>query len=88
MRAGKVTSRGPPSESLGFPIVGLGSSAGGLEACRKLLCALPGITGMAFILIQHLDPTHESTMVDLLSSQTTMTVRLVVDGMAIEHDHL
>ena len=45
-----------------FPIVGIGASAGGLDALGNLLDVLPGDSGMAFIVIQHLDPTHESTM--------------------------
>src|SRR5947207_2840565 len=47
-----------------FPVVGLGASAGGLDAARRLLASLPAGSGMAFILIQHLDPTHASMMVD------------------------
>jgi two-component system CheB/CheR fusion protein len=50
--------------------------------------ALPPGNGMAFILVQHLDPTHESLMVDLLTSHTSMTVRQATDGMPIERDHL
>jgi two-component system, chemotaxis family, CheB/CheR fusion protein len=50
--------------------------------------ALPAGNGMAFILIQHLDPTHESMMVDLLAGHTPMTVRQATDGMAIEREHL
>ena len=69
-------------------VVGLGASAGGLEACRKLVAQLPADTGMAFVLIQHLDPTHESMMVDLLASHTAMAVRQAVDGMIIAPDHL
>lgn len=69
-------------------VVGIGASAGGLDTCRKLIAELPAKTGMAFILIQHLDPTHESMMVDLLASHTPMTVRQAVDGMPIERDHL
>jgi len=57
-----------------FPVVGIGASAGGLEAFRKLLAALPADTGIAFVLISHLDPTHESMMVDLLGRDTTMKV--------------
>ena len=53
-----------------FPVVGLGASAGGLDAFSKLFDALPADTGMAFILIQHLDPTHASMMVDLLAGHT------------------
>ncbi len=69
-------------------MVGIGASAGGLEACRKLIGALPERTGMAFILVQHLDPTHESMMVDLLAGHTTMPVRQAVDGVTLEPDHL
>ena len=50
--------------------------------------ALPAGNGMAFILVQHLDPTHESMMVDLLAGRTSMTVRQATDGMPIERDHL
>lgn len=71
-----------------FVIVGIGASAGGLDACRKLLDTLPAGNGMAFILIQHLDPTHESMMVDLLASHTSMPVQQATDGMLIEPDHL
>ena len=68
-------------------VVGIGASAGGLEASRKLLTALPAGNGMAFILVQHLDPTHESMMVDLLAGDTTMPVRQATDGMLIARDH-
>ncbi len=71
-----------------FPVVGIGASAGGLDACRHLLDALPAGNGMAFILVQHLDPNHESMMVDLLAGQTSMTVRQAADGMPVERDHL
>ena len=49
---------------------------------------MPAEIGMAFILVQHLDPTHESMMVDLLAGHTSMTVRQATDGMPIERDHL
>jgi two-component system CheB/CheR fusion protein len=68
-------------------IVGIGASAGGLDACRKFLDALPALTGMAFILIQHLDPTHESMMVELLTGHTSLTVLQATDGMRIEREH-
>jgi two-component system, chemotaxis family, CheB/CheR fusion protein len=71
-----------------FPIVGIGASAGGLEACRKLVGAVPAGSGMALILIQHLDPTHESMMAELLAGSTPMTVRQASEGMPIERDHL
>src|SRR5512147_1028829 len=80
--------RGALSESVSFSVVGIGASAGGLDACRRFLRDLPPRTGMAFILVQHLDPSHESMMADLLSSHTAMTVRQAADGMPIERNHL
>ena len=58
-------SQGPVQTA--FPVIGIGASAGGLEACTKLFDALPVTSGMAFILVQHLHPTHESLMADLLA---------------------
>src|SRR5271163_1948197 len=80
--------RGSPPRHDGFPVVGLGASAGGLDAFRRLLAALPAGTGMAFILIQHLDPTHASMMVDLLAGHTPMTVQQAADGMPLEREHV
>ncbi|MDO8838892.1 MAG: chemotaxis protein CheB [Parvibaculum sp.] len=85
--------RAPPSQSVSqvpddFPVVGIGASAGGLEACKKLVSALPADIGMAFILVQHLDPTHESMMVGLLAEHTKMRVQQATNGMPIERDHL
>ena len=81
-------ARGPPARPADFPIVGIGASAGGLDACKKFLAALPANNGMAFILVQHLDPDHESMLVDLLASHTAMTVSQATDGMLIERNHL
>src|SRR5476651_1621301 len=81
-----IQSPGSRAGRADFPIVAIGASAGGLDACRKLLDALPADNGMAFILVQHLDPTHESMMVDLLAGHTSMTVRQATDGMPIERD--
>ncbi len=64
-------------------VVGAGASAGGLEAFQKFLDALPADSGMAFVLVQHLDPTHDSMMVELLAPHTKMTVRQAVDNMPI-----
>ncbi len=71
-----------------FPIVGVGASAGGLEALTELLGHLPAKTGMAFVLIQHLDPTHESMLSALMSRTTTMPVREAKDQMRVEPDHV
>jgi len=76
-----------PSDVADFPVVGIGASAGGLDACRSLLDALPPHPGMAFILVQHLDPTHESMMAALLATHTAMTVCQAVDGALIQPDH-
>src|SRR5580692_5460905 len=79
---------GLPPGTGDFSVVGIGASAGGLEACRKLVDALPASIGMAFILVQHLDPTHQSMMVDLLAGHTSMTVCQATDGMTLARDHL
>jgi two-component system CheB/CheR fusion protein len=71
-----------------FPIVGLGASAGGLEAFEGFLRAMPADPGMAFILIQHLDPTHESVLASLLRHYTRMPVVEAGDGMPPEADHI
>jgi len=57
-----------------FPIVGIGASAGGLEAFTRLLAALPPDTGLAFVLVQHLDPKHDGMLTTLLSHTTAMPV--------------
>jgi two-component system CheB/CheR fusion protein len=67
-----------------FPIVGVGASAGGLEAFQELLKYLPADTGMAFVLVQHLDPQHESALTHLLARGTTMPVREVTHNLRVE----
>ena len=69
-------------------VVGIGASAGGLDASKKLVGALPPGTGMAFILVQHLDPTRQSMVAELLAHETSMPVRQATDGMLIERDRL
>ena len=66
-----------------FPIVGVGASAGGLEAFTKLLQNLQPDSGMAFVLIQHLDPNHPSALTELLSRETSMPVKEATEGMVI-----
>ena len=70
------------------PIVGVGASAGGFEAFRELLTALPSDTGLALVLVQHLDPGHESLLAKLLSKATTMPVAEVEEGMTVEPNHV
>ena len=69
-------------------IVAIGVSAGGLEACKKLLDALPADNGMAFLIVQHLEPSHESLLVDLLSARTSMQVVQASEGMEIERERV
>jgi len=78
----------PPAGEKAFPIVGIGASAGGLEAMTQLLSGLTGDSGAAFVLVQHLDPSHESVLASLLQRATRMPVRETSDGTRIEPDHV
>ena len=69
-------------------IVGVGASAGGLEAFEQLLAALPEDSGMAFVLVQHLAPTHESILSELLGRATRMPVSEVTQGMKVEPNNV
>lgn len=71
-----------------FPIVGIGASAGGLNAFTRLLSVLAVDTGMAFVLIQHLDPKHASLLPELITRTTAMPVIEARDGMRIECNHV
>ena len=71
-----------------FPIVGIGASAGGLEALDLFLKNVPPNCGMAFVIVQHLDPTHKGIMVELLQRTTFMPVAQVIDRMKIKPDHV
>lgn len=92
-KAGRHTARTsvtPSGETVaesprpGFPIVGIGASAGGLNAFKRFFSAMRPDSGMAFVLIPHLDPTHESLMVELLARQTEMPVVEAEDGTAVQ----
>ncbi|KRT55895.1 PAS domain S-box [endosymbiont of Ridgeia piscesae] len=76
------------SDSTAFPVVGIGASAGGLEAFRELLSALPLDTGMAFVLLQHLSPDHSSQLAELLADTTSMPVKPAKDGQQLQADHV
>jgi len=71
-----------------FPVIGIGASAGGLEAFSKFFENMPANSGMAFVLIQHLDPTHTSSMVELLKRYTPMPVYAAEDGMKLQPNHV
>lgn len=67
-----------------LPVVGVGASAGGLEAFTSLLKALPTELGMAFVLVPHLDPSRESAFTQILSRTTTMPVVQITNGMHVQ----
>src|SRR5580704_3273593 len=69
-------------------IVAIGASAGGIEAVRELMTYLPADTGMAFVLVQHLDPTHHSILTELLARKTTMPVAEVSDCVTVQPNHV
>ena len=71
-----------------IPIVGIGASAGGLEAFKSLFECLASNTGLSFVVIQHLAPGQESMLTDILSRFTKMPVKEVKDKMTIEPDHV
>ena len=71
-------------ERLPFPIVGIGASAGGLEALEQFLTNVPQGSGMAFVIVQHLDPTHKGIMAELLQRTTGMKVSQVTDRMQVK----
>ncbi len=71
-----------------FCVVGLGASAGGLEAFRQLLAALPADTGLGFVVVQHLAPTYASSLAEILSRSTPMTVIEVKDEARVEPNHV
>ena len=90
-RRPRAPARGSASTSAGgqpFPVVGIGASAGGLDAFKRFFGAMPVDSGMAFVLIPHLDPTHDSLMVDLLERQTAMPVREAKDGTPVRPNHV
>jgi two-component system CheB/CheR fusion protein len=74
------------SETL-FPVVGIGASAGDLEAISELLAELPAKTGMAFLLVQHLAPNHESFLTEILAGKANVAVETAADGATIAPDH-
>ena len=71
-----------------FPIVGIGASAGGLEALELFLGHVPPASGLGFVVVQHLDPTRKGLLVELLQRRTAMPIVQIKDRMKIEPDHV
>jgi two-component system, chemotaxis family, CheB/CheR fusion protein len=81
----------PPAAAEDQPvrlIVGIGASAGGLDAFKAFFMAMPADSGMAFVLVQHLDPTHVSALPEIVADYTTMPVHIATDGAVIAPDHV
>src|SRR5688500_15611449 len=75
----------PPGEA---PVVGIGASAGGLEALKAFFGAMPSNTGLAFVVVVHLDPNRESLMPELLAKSTTLSVEEARHRQPLEADHV
>ena len=90
--ASRKRRKGNPSPEDGvqsrFPIVGIGASAGGLEAFVGVLKNLPLDTGLGFVLVQHLDPLHESSLTQLLTRATSMRVQEITDNLEVEPNNI
>jgi two-component system CheB/CheR fusion protein len=84
----KVKQEEKPKESINFPIVGIGASAGGLETLNAFFSIMPPDRNMAFVIIQHLSPQHKSIMASLLDKHTRMPVRQIEEGTKIESNHV
>jgi len=76
------------SSAHNFPIVGIGASAGGLDAYKKLLEAIPVDSGMAYVVVQHLNPAHESNLTEILSRITKIPIEEVTDDVKIFPNHI
>ncbi|HEX9151323.1 MAG TPA: chemotaxis protein CheB, partial [Flavobacterium sp.] len=71
-----------------FPVIGIGASAGGLEALELFFKNMPNNSGMAFVVIQHLDPTHVGIMPELLQRMTQMKVLQATDALKVKPNHI
>lgn len=81
-------SRAAVSKKSIVPVVGVGASAGGLEAYREFLRALPNDTGMSYVLIQHLAFSHKSLLSELLAKETSMKVEEAKNNMSLQPNHV
>ncbi len=77
-----------PSQNNGMTVVGIGASAGGLKALQTFFEALPSDTGMAYVVVTHLHPEHESHLAEILQLRTHMPVTQVAGPVAVEADHV
>jgi two-component system CheB/CheR fusion protein len=88
MTVSKKNKIQPPASVQNFPVVGIGASAGGLDAFKRLLAAIPENSGMAYVLVQHLDPTHQSFLADILQRVTKIPVHEVIENIHLAPDNI
>lgn len=88
MAAPKKNKTQPPATVQNFPIVGIGASAGGLDAFKRLLTAIPESSGMAYVLVQHLDPSHESILPEILQRVTKIPVHEITEDIHLAPNHI
>ena len=81
------TAGSDPNPSIQFPIVGIGASAGGLEAVKQFLQAVPEKSAMAYVFVQHMSPTHESLLPEILEKFSKIPVLQITDNIHLEQDH-
>ena len=79
---------GAVKSALGFPVVGIGASAGGIDALQRFFEGMPINSGMAFVVVMHLSPDHESTLAPILARASKLTVVAVVEPIAIRANHV
>jgi two-component system CheB/CheR fusion protein len=83
-----ASATAPARAADAFPLVGLGASAGGLEALEQFLTQVPPDCGMGFVVVQHMDPTHKGLLVELLQRITPMPVVQATDRLKVQPDHV
>jgi two-component system CheB/CheR fusion protein len=88
MATEKKNKTQPHATVQNFPIVGIGASAGGLDAFKRLLTAIPESSGMAYVLVQHLDPSHESMLPEILQRVTKIPVHEITEEIHLAPDHI
>jgi len=88
MAVPKKNKTQPPATVQNFPVVGIGASAGGLDAFKRLLTAIPESSGMAYVLVQHLDPSHESFLPEILQRVTKIPVHEITEDIHLAPDHI
>src|SRR3989337_1114453 len=82
-----MTEHSKDTADLQFPVVGIGASAGGLEAIKQFLKGVPSQSGMAYVFVQHLDPSHESALSEILSKNAKLPIVEITNDVELKPDH-